>query len=254
MIVFVFDKTFEGLLTAVFDAYDRKLFPDVLLSEGELLPLFYEQKIQVITEQRKSERVWTGLKKKLSPAGLSVITTAWLSELPGIESLLFTYMRKAFDAPFSIELNFGDADILTVTQIAKKVSRERHRVIEFLRFQKASDGTYFGALEPLYNVLPIAIAHFQDRFADQKWLVYDLKREYGYYYDLNKVTEVRFGNRDGHLSDGKLDEALMDQEELLFQKLWQTYFKSIAIKERINPKLHRQNLPVRFWKYLIEKR
>ena len=31
------------------------------------------------------------------------------------------------------------------------------------------------------------------------------------------------------------------------------YFKTIAIKERINPKLHRQHLPVRFWKYMTEK-
>ena len=43
------------------------------------------------------------------------------------------------------------------------------------------------------------------------------------------------------------------EDEQLFQQLWRTYFKTIAIKERINPKLHRQNLPVRFWKYLTEK-
>ena len=28
MIIFVYDKTFEGLLTAVFDAYSRRTFPD----------------------------------------------------------------------------------------------------------------------------------------------------------------------------------------------------------------------------------
>ena len=38
MIAFIYDKTFEGLLTAVFDAYVRKSFPDVLLAEGEPLP------------------------------------------------------------------------------------------------------------------------------------------------------------------------------------------------------------------------
>jgi len=35
--------------------------------------------------------------------------------------------------------------------------------------------------------------------------------------------------------------------------MWKEYFKTIAIKERINPKLHRQHLPVRFWKYMTEK-
>ena len=32
MTVFVYDKTFEGLLTAVFDAYSRRSFPDLLLA------------------------------------------------------------------------------------------------------------------------------------------------------------------------------------------------------------------------------
>ena len=32
MIIFVYDKTFEGLLTAVFDAYSRRTFPDLLLA------------------------------------------------------------------------------------------------------------------------------------------------------------------------------------------------------------------------------
>ena len=34
MIIFVYDKTFEGLLTAVFDAYSRRTFPDLLVTEG----------------------------------------------------------------------------------------------------------------------------------------------------------------------------------------------------------------------------
>lgn len=34
MNVFVYDGTFEGVLTAVFEAYERKLFPDSLVAEG----------------------------------------------------------------------------------------------------------------------------------------------------------------------------------------------------------------------------
>ena len=37
---FRYDKTFEGLLTAVFDAYARRQFPEGLLSEEEAAPLF----------------------------------------------------------------------------------------------------------------------------------------------------------------------------------------------------------------------
>ena len=41
--VYIYDKTFDGLLTAVFDAYFRKTFPDALLSEGDALPLFCDE-------------------------------------------------------------------------------------------------------------------------------------------------------------------------------------------------------------------
>ena len=38
-----------------------------------------------------------------------------------------------------------------------------------------------------------------------------------------------------------------------FQQLWKTYFKSTTIKERLNPRKHKQDMPVRYWKYLTEK-
>ena len=254
MTVFVYDKTFEGLLTAVFDAYSRRSFPDLLLAEGEPFPLFYDEAVTICTDDAKVDRVWKGLQKRLSAMALSVITVTWLSELPETDMLLFRYIRKAIDAPRTVELNFGDPDVLEVSKVWKKVTNERLRVIQFLRFQKAADGTYFAAIAPIYNVLPLVLPYAQDRFADQQWLIYDLKREYGYYYDLNDTIEVRFEEKDSHLLTGLLSEDIMDKDEKLFQSMWKEYFKSIAIKERLNPRLHRQHMPARFWKYMPEKR
>jgi probable DNA metabolism protein len=206
-----------------------------------------------VYKRQKVERVWKGLQKKLSATALHCLTICWLSELPDVDLLLFRYIKKAFNSPSSIELNFGDPDVLEVSKVWRKVSQEKHRMIEFIRFQKAEDGTFFGAMEPLYNVLPLVVGHFKDRFADQKWLIYDLKRAYGCYYDLQEVSEVRFDRMEEHLLSGILNDKLMAEDEKLFQNLWKAYFKAIAIKERINPKLHKQHMPVRFWKYLTEK-
>ena len=57
MNVYIYDKTFDGLLTAVFDAYFRKTFPDFLLSEGDALPLFYDELHTVVTDEEKAARV-----------------------------------------------------------------------------------------------------------------------------------------------------------------------------------------------------
>ena len=249
MTVFRYDKSWEGLLTAVFDAYARRQFPERLLADGEPLPLFCDETVTICTDPAKADRVWKGLQKRLSRTALSMLTVAWLSELSEIDSLLFRYIRKAIDAPQSIELNFGDPDVLAVSKIGKKVGSEAHRVVQFLRFQKAADGTFFAAVRPVYNVLPLTLSHLTDRFADQRWLVYDVGRAYGYYYD-GKVEEVRFAETlTPHLPQEKLAAG-----EELYQQLWQSYFKSIAIKERLNLRLHRQQLPARFWPYLTEKR
>ena len=255
MTIFIFDNTFEGLLTSVFEAYSRRTFPDALLPEGEPLPLFHEEVFTVITEEDKAKRVWRGLQKKLSSGALSCLAQCWLAEEAETPMLLFRYIRKAIDAPRSIETNFADPDVLEFSRMWKRVDWERLRMLQFIRFQKAADGTFFAAVEPEKNALPLAIDHFKDRFADQPWLIYDIKRAYGFYYDLKEVRQVTFeeGSREGHLVTGMLDESLMDKDEKLFQQLWKTYFKAICIKERLNPRKHKQDMPVRYWKHMTEK-
>ncbi len=257
MTVFLFDKTFDGLLTAVFDAYACKNFPDLLLGEGDALPLFCDERYAVVTDDEKARRVWTALRKKLSPSALGCLTQSWLSELPEIGTLSFRYIRKVIDAARSIETNFADEDVLALAQVWKKVDWERLRLMQFARFQKAADGTYFAPFSPRHNALPLVVPHFKDRFAEQKWMIYDTRRRYGFYYDLNDVTEVVFleGSREERLlALGVLPDEMMAEDEQLFQRMWQTYFKSICIKERLNPRKHRQDMPVRYWRYLTEKR
>ncbi|MDR2388485.1 MAG: TIGR03915 family putative DNA repair protein [Tannerellaceae bacterium] len=252
MIVFRYDKTFEGLLTTLFDAYTRRTFPERLLSENEPLPMFSEKAHRVITESYKSLRVWAALEKKLSRAVCGMLMHVWLSELPGSDELLFRYMHKALDAPSSIATHFADKDVMEVKKIAGKVSKEREHLMQFVRFQQAADGTFFAPVSPIYNALPLTMPYFTQRFADQKWLIYDTRRRYGYYYDLKTAEEVTL-NTDEHLLDGKLDDAWMTQDEKLFQSMWKEYTLALTIRERINPKLQRQHMPRRFWKFMPEK-
>lgn len=131
MNIFLYDKTFEGLLTSVFEAYSRRIFPDALLLEGEPLPLFYDEIFTVITDEEKSGRVWRGLQKKLSSAALACLAQCWLAEEPETPMLLFRYIRKAIDAPRSIETNFADPDVLEFSRMWKRVDWERIRLLQF---------------------------------------------------------------------------------------------------------------------------
>lgn len=253
MIVFVYDKTFDGLLSCVFFAYEQKKFPDLILSESDQKPLFTDEQYYVDTETEKSVRVWRGLKKKLSKFAQNMMLSVWLSELPETAMLLFRYIRKNIDHPKGIEMNFGDDDVLRIKDIAQKVGTDARKLIQFIRFQETADGIWFAPVSPRYNVLSLIVPHFRSRYAGQPWIIYDTMRNAGLYYDTRTVQEISFSQKDfAELQSGKPGNEKLSDEEAFFQKMWKEYFQSITIKERINLKLQRQHMPKRYWKYLPE--
>ena len=264
MTVYVFDGTMDGLLTAVFDAYALKEQPEELLKSGDALPLFCERTYQVATDEDKAQRVWAGLEKRLEREALKLISVSWLSELQELSSPLFHYIYKVFKQG-DISRNFADPDVLSVTNIARRVLHEQLRMKQFIRFQKAKDGTYLAVVAPDHNVLPLITDHFSDRFNDQPWLIYDAKRHYGYYYDGGtkvqgcggtKPIRITFEDEAAvpfSLENGKLNEDVLSSDDQLLQDLWRTYFKAICIKERMNPRKQLQDMPRRYWKYMTEK-
>jgi len=253
MIIFTYDKTFDGLLSCVFFAYEQKKFPDFILSDSDQKPLFVDEQYRIITEKEKSLRVWKALEKKLSKIAQNMMLSVWLSELPETEMLLFRYIRKNIDHPEGVEMNFGDDDVLRIKEIAQKVAKEAEQLRQFVRFQETADGIYFAPVSPRYDVLSLIVSHFQSRYAGQPWIIYDTNRNTGLYYDTRSVVEVSFSQKD--LSDlrlGVLDEEKLSSDETFFQQMWKEYFKSTTIKERINLKLQRQHMPRRYWRYLTE--
>lgn len=256
MIVYIFDNTLEGLLTAVFDAFFRKEDPEMLLTANDALPLFADQTYEVQTSEEKANRVWSGLEKRLQKDELRMIVVSWLSEMRELNTPLFRYICKIFrtENAKTVVRNFADEDVLAVTNIARKVIYEAHRMMQFVRFQKAKDGTYLGVVSPDHNVLSLVTDHFRDRFGDQPWLLYDAHRRYGYYYDMQALTRVTFeGDEQFSLQSGKLNADLLSDDDMLFQDLWRTYFKAICIRERINPKKQLSDMPRRYWRYMTEK-
>ena len=256
MIVYTFDHTLDGLLTAVFDSFALHQQPDMLASEGSQLPLFTEEVHQVVTADDKAQRVWVGLEKLLSKEALRMMMISWQSEMAEVYTPLFNYICKLFRQKRDISRNFSDPDVLAVTNIGRKVLHEQLRMKQFIRFQKAKDGTYLGVVSPDHNVLPLVIDHFQDRFGDQSWLIYDAKRRYGYYHDTKEVTRITFQDDEAlpfSLDTGKLNDEVLSENDKLFQELWRTYFKAICIRERINPRKQLNDMPRRYWKYMTEK-
>ncbi|TJZ53671.1 DNA metabolism protein [Sphingobacterium olei] len=248
-----YDGTWKGVLSLIFDVYAYKYGVSAIETEHKAIQslLFTSALIHVATDDIKSARVMKGIVTSVGKKGFLELYHVFLSEKEGRELLILRTVQYYLSMKEQASKNYAHMDVLEVKKIVKSVSRERHRMKAFIRFQLLEDGVYFAIAEPDFNVLPLISKHFKDRYADQKWIIYDIKRKYGLFYDGDQVQEIEFGP--GNRIDQKSITLAGHESEILYSKLWNQYFKSVNIRERKNLKLHIQHVPKRYWKYLNEK-
>lgn len=249
--IYIFDGSLEGLLTAVFEWFERKPGAVNLLTIQKYQPDAFTPSFEILTDRAKADRVWKGLTKKLDRAWMRSFYSAYLSELDEVYQDIFLFAIYIFSHPAGAEKNYGNAQVLSIAQTSRKVEREKHRMEAFIRFQKTADDIFYCGIDPDFNVIPLLVNHFKNRYADQKWMIYDIKRRYGIFYNLESVEEVKM-DIDLKLLK-KENQHLFDEKEILYADLWRDYFKSTNIVARKNTKLHTQHVPKRYWKYLTEK-
>ncbi|WP_350285706.1 TIGR03915 family putative DNA repair protein [uncultured Croceitalea sp.] len=249
---FIYDGSFNGFLTAVFIAFEEKAnVTDIQKNDQGQNGLFSETET-IFTNVEKAKRVWNGIRNK-SYNAITNVYFAFLSETEGIEYMLYSYIQKLMAAKGYKQVDFSDETVLYISQLARKVGREKHRMEAFVHFQLTKDDIYFANIEPDFDVLPLISKHFRNRYADQQWLIYDVKRKYGIFYDLERVEIVSLNLSEVHFNRTQKSSVFSDGE-YDYQELWSNYFKSTHIKSRINRKLHTQHIPKRYWKYLSEKK
>lgn len=247
----LYDGSFDGLLTAIFEVFEYR-FHDVNIVKRENFQQenMFAEVHEVITQNEKAERVLKKIEDNIGKMGVHELLKVFLSEDQDLEHLIFSAVQQSLQHPKeNILQNYAHHDILKISKISKSVSRERHRMTAFVRFEKMQDNVYFAKIDPDFNVLPLIRNHFKNRYQDQKWFIYDLRRNYGIFYDLEIC--------DFFYPDEKIDlhqyQKKFHDEEQQYQKLWQRYFTKTNIVERKNLKLHIQHIPKRYWKYLTEK-
>lgn len=269
----LYDGSLNGLMTAIFTIYDRKIkLPIIALDSREQNHLFEGTEL-VITDPDKGQRVWNRFYSLCEHQDAHQVYCAFLSEIIGIENTIYEYLKMTFAAQKAPGGNGTKSTVLKITQAAKMVHQEKQRIEALVRFHLIDEETYYANIEPDFNVLPLIGNHFKNQYTDQKWIIYDLKRNFGISYDLETVQEVQIdfkkargqsgilptraseNNSDVASSGGfrNLTGLRINSNEINYKDLWNQYFNSANIKSRKNLKLHLQTVPKRSWKYLSEK-
>lgn len=253
---FTYDGSFDGLLSVLLTCWETRRWPEAIQPEGAAQGGLFSDTQFVPTDEARARRVWEGLLRHMPAEARTNLYKTFLSERADRELLIFRYVQLAIAAGGQdISENYADETVRTVAAVCKQLFREKHRMEAFVRFERTQDGLFHASIEPDFDVLPLIAEHFTKRYADQRWLIFDRRRRYGLYYDLQRTDVVSFDGAVDAVAGGTaaVSAAVLDEREPLFQVLWQAYFDHVNIPERRNVKLHRRHMPKRYWRYLTEK-
>lgn len=244
MLYYIYDGSFNGLLTAIYDIYYSKKIPQQIIPHGmSHLKLFVDQH-EIITDETKATKVYDAIYSKISPEALKNTYYAYLSEHPENGMWIYEYLHLGWGLGAKIDLKLTDERVHRIHKLGHKVKTERHRMLGLVRFQLFKYNIYYAAIEPDHNIVELIAPHFARRMADQNWIIHDLKRNLAAVYNQKEWFSTNFTLKH------KLE---LEQEEQYYQKLWKQYYDSIAIPNRLNPKLQKNFMPQRYWKHLVEK-
>ena len=272
-----YDGSLAGLLSVVFDRFANGLQVDRLVREHRYAPAMFEEAVRVATDEGHARRVWQGL-GKFEGFDRELVLRNWLFDTTESDTDIAHVITRMFREQADVSEDYRDEAVFRCYQVHKKMFREIHRVHAFVRFEEAEDGLYFSRIDPDFDVLPLAVEHFEDRYQDQEWMIWDGKRDYGFWYAPGGGKSLRVGLPPKHVLDAARDGG-GDAEGVLpvlaqaqpdagtadaapaeaaahedgFQRLWSTYFDAVNIEARRNFKLHRAHVPLRYWRHLTEK-
>jgi len=242
---YIYDGTFEGLLSAVYDGYYNDVPPNRIMTQSkyqhEIGTSFYEVK----TDSEKFEKVYSSIDKKIGSEPLLKIYYSFLSEDINAGTLIFNYVKFGFKVGNKILLHLTDDTVMNIETLSRRVSFERHRLLGLLRFHRLNSGVFYAPISPQYNVTQLLAPHFTNRLPTQNWVIHDTSRKIAAFYD--------YQDKDWYISEFDTNQYTLMAEDNYHHELWKTFFNTIAIKERKNHNLQRQFMPKMYWKYLVEK-
>lgn len=249
---YLYDGTFEGFLTCVFDHYYVEKASGIYKTDTYQTSLFSSSRV-VATQEEKAGKVYKAIEEKISKRDLKRVYRVFLSSDPEKENKLLSYIRLAFKEGHTVSMLHSYPIVFEVQQCEKKVMAEIGRMMGLVRFTalkriklgQCDREILYSLIEPDHDILELIADHFSDRMKNDPFIIYDKKR--------NKAIFAQSGNWYIYPFDNK-ELPVPGESEAEYRNLWRKYFEVIAIQERINPSCQKRFMPVRYWNNLTEMR
>lgn len=244
MDIYIYDNTFEGLLTAIYDGFYSKNPPASIYTHTDSnAPILFGEIIKITTDINKYKKVKNAIISKIDFLALRKVYLTYLSNYEDKAMVIFKYLKTAFKLGRNVH-NYLNIDIIRlVDTINKRVTMESHRFEGFVRFNYIDEKFLYSSIEPDNDILELLGDHFQKRFSGEYFIIHDVSREKALVYN-SKFYEIIQMNKE-------IYEKLKCHSDD-YAKLWKAYFKSTTIEERKNIKLQCRMMPKRYWTHIVE--
>src|SRR5690606_14445234 len=103
---------------------------------------------------------------------------------------LLRYIVHAYSTESFSHTDYSNVYVLRVHQVAKIVDRELQRLKDTMVLDESRSDVNVAVVHSSFDVLPLLGKYFSRNYKEKKWVVYDKKRNYGLYYDLQKISQI----------------------------------------------------------------
>lgn len=257
MYIFQCEDSIDGIFTGIYDAwashYGHKNIQLSSDNSGNLM--LFSEYIPVIPDCDKSRKVSRTLITRFGTDFYETICKCAMADshcrkltMDKANAIYQTIvMALALPEGAKVLEYLSEPCISCILELCRQTANEGHHLLEFLRFSELKSGILFAQIHAKNDVLPILATHFTDRLPLENFIIYDASHQ---------MAAVHKSSKDYLIVDASsLNLDLTKEyssEEDGFRKLWCTFFDSIAIEARKNPKLQSQNIPKRFWNDTVE--
>ena len=239
--IYEYDGSFEGFLCCVYESYVNKEFPIAFAGNEEFPILSFYSVRSVETDLAHSGRVMRSI-TALSPRAARLLYRAFHTCMAHKEACLYRFVQKLYtDGPQFIRCPSNDT-CLPLFKAVRHLSGELEKLRGFVRFSDYS-GVLGAQIRPKNHVLPFLRNHFCSRYANENFFLYDCTHGELLLYSA------------GHSRIERVDSLTLaspDEQEARYRKLWKTFFDTVAIQERRNPRCQNTFLPKRYRDVMTE--
>ncbi len=250
--VYQCENSIEGILSGIYQAWSKAYGHEYIrltvpeLEENATLSFFCEY-YTVEPDAEQAEKVARTIRDRISVRVYETMIRALLSNREDKADAVYHMLVGAFRYGEAILGHLAEPAVQAVFEMNRYVGNEAHLYNGFLRFEESVNGVMLARFQPINDLLEVVTPHFQGRFGRENFIIYDTGRgkaafhRAGYPFVVQKVS-------------GEQMQQFMQcsEREAEFQQFWQTFFETIAITERTNPKLQRNMLPLHYRKYMTE--